>query len=463
MTVYFIVCGAFCFLVYLLENYQNNRMLHFYSDTEPDEISIEEEEVSSAKHNRRVWEIMKRQKQQLQDWERELNYRDRETSIEEKLVQLGKTLITIGDQRLDLREMLLQITHQKNLNEIWEKGLMVKEQKIELKDLLSELNHRENMVILKQQEVLIDGKHIHAKQLLNQVERRENLLELEQKDIVLNGKRVELKELFADILFQSKMVQVGKAENALEKREITIDGKRVELKELLNQVEHRGNLQELQHKNIELDGKRVELRDLLSEINYQGKMVKIGKAELALGWKELTHAYNLKAFELQKTLHHVKTLNEQLRLSRIAFKVQKQEEAMKLYAQKLALTEQHIRQMYAIRSEWLKVQAKENNLGYREQKLQLQSLYNDTQSKIRELHLTRWENEMIWDKKELERRAAIINYIEDVWYHNSGIPVAKNMLDHYERAGYIPNSPLAIENQNLRELIRQLERQLPPR
>lgn len=531
MTILIIICGVFCLLAYLLDNWQGGRanFSNLLDYTLEEEKEVPQEDLAPAQQNRRVQQILKRQKKNLQDWEIELNYRDRETSIGEKLLQLHRTEVNIGSQRVELQQMLLQITQQNNMMELREKGLQIEGQKIELRDLLTDLTQRENMVVLKQQEIFIDGKKVEARQLLNQIEHRENILDIEQRDIVLNGKRVELKELVADITYQSKMVNVGRAEVALGKQEILvegkrvelqrivnsiehrenlmvleqkdimingkrvelnellseiifqgkmvkvdkalvelgkqeilIDGKRVEMRQVLNQIEHRENLLELEQKDIQLNGKRVELKELLAEVIYQGKMVKVGKAELALGWKELKHAYNLKVFELQKTLHHIKTQMEQLRLAKVSFKLQQQEEVMKLYAQKLSLTEQHIRQMYAIRMAWLKIQNKENHLDYREQREKVQTLFNDTQSKIRELHLTRWENDLIWDKKEMERRWGIINYIEDMWYHNSGMPVEKNMLEHYRKSGFTPDSPLIAENQQLRGLIHQLENQLPP-
>ena len=530
MTILLIVCGVFCLLVYILDNRQRGgTSFSDLLDYTPMEESPPQEEVAPAKQNRRVQQILKRQKKTLEDWEIELNYRDRETSIAERIVDMHRTEVRIGEQRVELQQMLLQITQQNNMMELREKGLQIEGQKIELRDLLTDLRQRENMVILKQQEIFIDGKKVEARQLLNQIEHRENLLDLEQRDIVLNGKRVELKDLLADIMYQTKMVNIGKAEitlgkqeiliegrrvelqqivNSIEnrenlmvleqkdimlngkkvelnqllseiifqskmvrvdkavielgKQEILIDGKRVELRQILNQIEHRENLLELEQKDIQLNGKRIELKELLAEVIYQGKMVKVGKAELALGWKELKHAYNLKVFELQKTLHHIKNQMEQLRLAKVSFKLQQQQEAMKLYAQKLALTEQHIRQMYAIRMAWLKIQNQENHLDYRDQRSKLQTLFNETQSKIKELHLTRWENDMIWDKKEMERRWGIINYIEDMWYHNSGMPVERNMLEHYRKSGFTPDSPLIEENQQLRGLIHQLESQLPP-
>ena len=460
MTILFIVSGLFCLLVYVLDK-KHGQGESFFEMAEKFQEEEPQEEITPAKHNRRVQQILKRERKKLQDWEIELNYRNRETTIDEKLVLLGRTEVRIGEQRVELQQMLLQITQQNNLIELRNEGLLIAGQKIELRELLSDLKQRENMVVLQRQEILIDGKKVEARQLLNQIEHRENLIALEQKDIVLNGKRVELKELLADVIYQAKMVSVGKAEIELGKREIQIDGKRVELKELMVQIQNEKNLAELRHKEITLDGKRVELKDLLSEIVHQGKMVKVGKAELALGWKELKHAYNLKVFELQKNLHHIRDQMEQLRLAKISFRLDQQQEAMKLYAQKLSQTEQHIRQMYAIRLEWLKIQNKENQLDYREQRTKVQNLFNETQSKIRELHLTRWENEMIWDKKEMKRRWNTINYIEEMWYYNSGIPVEKNMLEHYRKAGFVPNSPLAQENQQLRGLISQLESQLP--
>ena len=215
-----------------------------------------------------------------------------------------------------------------------------------------------------------------------------------------------------------------------------------------------------QRREISLSAKELELNQMRGEVDHQIKINEVQKSELALGWKELKHAYSLKAFELQKTLHHIKTQMEQLRLSRITFKLQEQQESLKIYAQKLALTEQYIRQMFTIRMAHLTIQKKENRIDYREQQLNLQTLFKETQSKIRELRLTRIENDLIFDKKELERRWSIINYIEDMWYYNSGMPIERNMLEHYYKAGFVPDSPLIAENQYLMQKIESLERQL---
>ena len=165
--------------------------------------------------------------------------------------------------------------------------------------------------------------------------------------------------------------------------------------------------------------------------------------------------------DLQKNLQQIRYQMEQMRLTKISFKLQQQQESTKLYSQKLVQMEQHLRQMYAIRMEWLKIRNRENQLVYREQHSKVQNLFKETQSKIRELHLTRRENVMTWDKKELERRWNILKYIEDVWFNNSGIPVENSMLEHYKKAGFTPASPLLQENQQLRGMIQQLESRLP--
>ena len=154
MTILLIVCGVFCLLVYVLDNLQKGRT-SFSDDYAPMEEEIPQEELSPAQQNRRVQQILKRQNKNLQDWEIELNYRDRETSIGEKLLQLHRTEVNIGSQRVELQQMLLQITQQNNMMELREKGLQIEGQKIELRDLLTDLQQRENMVILKQQEICL--------------------------------------------------------------------------------------------------------------------------------------------------------------------------------------------------------------------------------------------------------------------------------------------------------------------
>ena len=64
----------------------------------------------------------------------------------------------------------------------------------------------------------------------------------------------------------------------------------------------------------------------------------------------------------------------------------------------------------------------------------------------------------ISDKKEMERRWNIMNYLEEWWFYNGGRRPERRTLEHYQKAGYVAQSPLVQENNELRWLLSEMER-----
>jgi len=108
-------------------------------------------------------------------------------------------------------------------------------------------------------------------------------------------------------------------------------------------------------------------------------------------------------------MQELKSHFNNLQFEKKSWSLQQREENMKTYHTELRRLDTHIRQMYSVKSEWLKIQARENKLDTREQRIQLDNLFRDTQSKIKELRLTRWENNMISVSKSGGSTMMVIN------------------------------------------------------
>lgn len=230
-----------------------------------------------------------------------------------------------------------------------------------------------------------------------------------------------------------------------------------------NQIVNLGAKEVLtEQKIVELDAKGNDLEKRENLILFGKRENELTKKELELLKEKLNHDFEVRKQELEIFTTKLKMLHQALafQLEKQQWKIEKANDELKLYEQKLNATEVHIQRMYTIKMEWLKLQAKENKLDNEKDILRIKTLYDETQSKIRELHLTRKENKLIMDQRELEKRWELINYIEEVWYFERDGAQAKTTLEHYRKAGYTPDSPLIDENKRLERKVYKLQQML---
>ena len=407
-------------------------------------------------------------------------------------VEKQKTLLEYANERLSLNNLVSEIVQREHVLELDLKRQDIQEAALALIGKNNELNFKAGMLGLKSERVAIEELAVAFSKREKFVEISEQKLGLQKIDIELTQREnnAELRE--GKISLDRQMLNLMADKNVLEegKRMLHYGNEELKLKNLNSEITNgKTTLELLAEKNALNEGKRMlqygneelKLKDTLSDINTGKKSLELimkqltisdqesrveagkreiefGKRELSLGAEKLEHTQRVITFKVQTSMQELKNQINSLQFEKKSWNLQQREEKMKMYHTELRQLDTHIRQMYSVKSEWLKIQARENKLDTREQRIQLDNLYRDTQSKIKELHLTRWENNMIWDKKEMERRWDIMNYLEEWWFYNDGYRPERRTLEHYQKAGYAAQSPLVQENNELRWLLSEMER-----
>ncbi len=380
-----------------------------------------------------------------------------------------KTLVEFAKERLDLDNLVSEIIQRENILELDLKNQDIQEAALKLIGKDNELNLKAGLLDLKSEKVSLEELAVVLSKRENNAELREGKISLAEqmlnlmadKNVVEEGKRMlqygneelKLKNLNSEISNGKTLLELLAEKNALNegKRMLQYGNEELKLKDTLSDI-NTGK------ESLDLMMKQLKVSDQESRVEAGKREIEFGKRELSFGAEKLEHTQRVIAFKVQTSMQELKNQFNNLQFEKKSCSLQQREEKMKMYHTELRQLDTHIRQMYSVKSEWLKIQARENKLDTREQRIQLDSLYRDTQSKIKELRLTRWENNMIWDKKEMERRWNIMNYLEEWWFYNGGYRPERRTLEHYQKAGYVAQSPLVQENNELRWLLSEMER-----
>ncbi len=365
-----------------------------------------------------------------------------------------------GDEELDEMDTKSDTTDEKDLEELSsqteeEEVPIPSSQTQEIQEYKEDVpdtpqQFRRMQQSLKRQGVLLQQQAERQAFEQMQMDVSQRMIELGNQGVEIDRKNVELQALLNQIEAQRNLV-------AVEKKEIQIDGKVVELKELILDLQHRENLIALKDKEFILEGKRLDLKELLVKVIYESNLVEIGKKGLAMAHKELQHAYKVKDLELRETMLSIKNQFENLKLDKKLWKIEQEGDKLVLYRRRLEDMRTNIRQLYAVKMEWLRVREKENQIDVKEERVRLQQTYNETSLKLRQLQLTQRAFDLKKNEQELDKRWKIIQYIEDHWYAGMESKSLRNLND-YADAGFELSSPVVKENKKLRNKIYHLER-----
>lgn len=348
-------------------------------------------------------------------------------------------LLDLKSERVAIEELSVAFSKREGIVEI-------SEQKLGLHKFDIELTQRENNAGLK------EGKISLAKEMLNLIAEK-NVLNEGKRMLQYGNEELKLNTISSDISNNKTVLELLAEKNVLNegKRMLQYGNEELKLKETLSDINSGKS-------SLELMLKQLTISDQESRVEAGKREIEFGKRELSIGREKLEHTQSVIVFKMQTSIQELKNQFNSLQFDKRSWSLQQREEKMKMYHTELRQLDTHIRQMYSVKSEWLKIQARENKLDTREQRIQLDSLFKDTQSKLKELRLTRWENNMIWDKKELDQKWEVMNYVEDLWLVNGGMRNVNKALNHYQKAGYVPDSPLLRENNELRWLLSEMER-----
>jgi len=245
-------------------------------------------------------------------------------------------------------------------------------------------------------------------------------------------------------------------------RDITLDSRELDLKKV-EVSQHFTNLSyEHRERGLALGLKEMDLRE---------HGLALSKQEITLHARKLSQDLQDRKLELKKQIIQQQAVENSQRLEKKAIGLQKQllgfqsmqiefqkkkasfeigtkakSEMMAVEKSKLLLLQSSVKQMYQTKSEWLRIQSRQNGLDHSAKQQQLKSLFQDTNSKIRALRLTRWENNLNWSQKETDRKWGIMKFVEENWLHSD-----YHLLEKTRKAGYTPPSKIQLQARYLAE------------
>lgn len=378
------------------ENNLNHNLRRFDIDTKSFELSKErmaliqlKKDHEQADNERRLGLVAKRL--EIVDYENRVKSDERNLSFSNS--ELG--LIVEG---LKVQDYENRVKSEGRKLSLLGSKLELKDTEIGLNQYRDRLNDKERSIGLAHERNQLD---IQGEK--NKLEHSHSLLDIVGRTLNLDKTDIELKKKANENEYQYK------------KRLLDIESRNNKLEEKSSKIEHRHRLMAIVAETLNLQGKRLKDEDYHNFVKSEARKVEIGKKELALGHKTLEHAYNVKSWQLQTIMQDIKHQFTELKLERKSLDLTKERYTLDLYQNSLNNLRTHIAQMYEVKKEWLRIQARENDLAYREDQLKLQRLYNDTQNKLDNLTITRKEIDYLWDKRAMEHRDKTFSFISNWW------------------------------------------------
>jgi len=179
--------------------------------------------------------------------------------------------------------------------------------------------------------------------------------------------------------------------------------------------DHNQRLNEQRAKALDLVKGALQLEAKANKLNAQEREIYLNRKEVQGLMNDLERAYQWQSLQLEKQLAKVEQAMENLALGRKANYLMSEEERLQLYHQRLNNLSTHINEMYQVKQAWLKIEAKENELSNREQRLELEKVYNRTTTQISKLAVKKQEVTNYWDRKALNHKVQIMNAIGKAW------------------------------------------------
>lgn len=356
------------------------------------EVEDEPEQVPIYENFRRVQQTLSRKSKTIEDQIREIGLGKQELAIGNLLLAVGNKhlevksdIISLDEKALDTTKREIEALMRWNNAELKERSANLMLSEADLRAKQNELNKSLGLLELKEGEIKLKESGLELKGVQNEIAHRLNLLDIGDKRLELKGKEIDLGALLNKVKNETDLLSIFKKELDSQQREIGLDKREVLLERFHN-------------KNL------VELGEIA-----------LGKKEIELGKKELEHLYRLKAFQLETTMQKIKHMYTDLYLERKAYKNEQKEGMLKLYHQELKNLDQHIRQMYEVRMNWLRIEERENKVSYREDRLQLKDLYERTMNQLENLRLQKFENQLLIREREVEKKNSVLGFVGKSW------------------------------------------------
>jgi len=309
------------------------------------------EQIPFPRRLRRAQQALIRQEKAIGEKLKDVSHQRNELAIGNLLLELGEKHLTIQDEGLVLK------TQEKAFELIRQKAVFYNEQQ------LTHIENARKSVEMDRVAFLNDQERAR-----NQI--RSELLDVQKEHLAVNQAGLD-----------NVLGEIKNRQDQLELKDREID------------LHIKDGLATLRHKEVDL--RKMNLMNIQGAIDN-----KIG--QLSNQEQRVKLAYLTAQEGLKSVLRDIVNQQKKLELMRFENKLDNRKEHLDLYHYRLQSWEQHINQMYQVRLENLKIEARTNQLDYREQELKLNRKYNDTMDQIEKLKLNRWENDLVVREKELE-------------------------------------------------------------
>ncbi len=297
--------------------------------------------------------------------------------------------LQIQAEKMELDEYGNQLAHKDRLQELIKIDLLLTDKSLNNKSDEIRLDHKGNLQELKEIDLRLTDKSLDNKrgQIRNQLDKlnikaKNNEISFKDQVNKLNAQEVKLKRLGLEnvkdsILSLNSKVELNKKDAQLKVREgmITL-------------------------KNQDLLNKKNAIGNLMDKMSNKEEKIKIAEKSMKLTYERAQLQYkNL----LNEILYQFKNL----KLERRANSLQAKQEQLKLYEYRLNNLSQYINQMYEIKSQWNKIESRENNIQFKENQLRLDRKYHNTQRALDHLRLYRYENDLRFREQKMELQKMI--------------------------------------------------------
>ena len=195
-----------------------------------------------------------------------------------------------------------------------------------------------------------------------------------------------------------------------------------------------------------------QLSDQSRELKYANLELQIRDLLVTLGEKHIAVKDDL----LEKDRKDNELRSKELDLKEMALKIIVDNEMNRIKEGELQLQKLENDIMLALGLEDLKIREidlKEQGLG--QMRREIQVFYEGKMVQV-----DRESVKLMLEKADVDRRWEVMNYLEDVWYHNGGLPATNSILEHFYKGGFTPGSPLVRENRELRSELEVLRQRL---
>lgn len=335
------------------------------------------EKVSVQQKFRRIQQSLARQRFRVSQNMREMANQSQVMDVSSQLLDVRSQHIALQNAMIGLNQKEIDILTAQN-----EVEFTKRESSLALSSKLHDLRVVADKLELSKAQVQIDNQNVHLERSKNDVLKTQHFNQL-------NWKKIELEKL-----------GLKNIEDLLSNKEKSIDitKQRVEVfrDKSLNKIEVES-----------INNKRDALKNLYKGLENKEASIRLAKRDLEISFRESSEVFKM-------LLNRVLVESWKLNLQKRENTLSNEQEKLLLKETRVKHLEKHVSEMYKIKSEWLRIENKNNHLAFREQKLQLDDQYVKTTHILEQLRLYRYENNLLNRESKLELKQ-LISTLQKSW------------------------------------------------